>query len=77
MGLFERPSMKGFDGIVSLNGQSRDASFVEGYDFLMRGTTIKVLDGDGVGFVKIGGGTRLFTGNGNVFSGLQARIFWI
>jgi hypothetical protein len=35
--------MKGFDGIVSLNGQSRDASFVEGYDFLMRGTTIKDL----------------------------------
>jgi hypothetical protein len=29
----------------------------------MRGATVKVLDGDGMGFVKLGGGTRLFTGN--------------
>jgi hypothetical protein len=37
---------------------------------------MKCLIGDGLGFVKIGGGTRLFT-HWQRFSGLQAGIFWI
>jgi hypothetical protein len=41
----------------------------------MRGAAVEVLDGDGVGFVKTGGGTRLFTGN--AFFGIASRIFWI